>query len=71
MAGALFVFGAGKTFWVEGDTGEAGGNSRAVGGRRRWVNALKSGVQMVLLGGAAAAAAAGCVRLGAALNGGG
>lgn len=53
MVACLFVFGVGKTVLVAAEEG---------GGGRGWGRAVRGGVEMVLVGGVAAAAAMGIVR---------
>lgn len=57
MVACLFAFGMGKTLLV---AGQEGGGAVAVG--KPWGKAIRGGVEMVLVGGVAAAAAMGIVR---------
>jgi len=64
MAASLFVFGVGKTVLVEASSKEAEtlhgeGEDRE---KRGWGKAVRGGVEMVVVGGVAAAAAMGIMQ---------
>lgn len=64
MAASLFAFGVGKTVLVEAGGEEA--EAQGEGGdreKRGWGKAVRGGVEMVIVGGVAAAAAMGIMQV--------
>jgi len=63
MAASLFAFGAGKTILVGAGSEEVEAQGEGGDGvKRRWGKAVRGGVEMVVVGGVAAAAAMGIVQ---------